>query len=133
MNTHKKFNHPPVIFSLTANPSSIDTNQTTTITCTSSDPDGDSLTYAWTKTGGTFEGNTSDPDVTWTAPSTPGNYTINCEVSDGKEEDRKSVNILVNNPTVNNQPPYIAGSPSPTDGSSGISIKKGFKLDRRRP
>lgn len=76
-------NHPPVISNLTANPSSIDINGTTTITCTASDQDGDTLTYTWTKTGGTFEGSTLGSSVTWKAPSTEGNYTVECEVSDG--------------------------------------------------
>jgi len=88
-------NNPPIISDLTANPSSININQTTTIICSASDPDGDSLTYTWTKTGGTFEGNTTGPTITWRAPSTPDTYTVECEVSDGKESDSKSVDISV--------------------------------------
>jgi hypothetical protein len=93
-------NHSPEISNLTANPSSVDINQTTTITCTASDPDGDSLTYSWTKTGGTFEGSTSGSSVTWRAPSTQGNYTITCEISDGEESDSESVNISVGEPDI---------------------------------
>jgi len=92
-------NHPPVISSLTANPSSLTTNQPTTITCTASDQDGDPLIYTWTKTGGTFEGNTSGSSVTWRAPSTEGNHTVECEVSDGEASDSKSVNISVGGST----------------------------------
>ncbi|PKP57097.1 hypothetical protein CVT91_11465, partial [Candidatus Atribacteria bacterium HGW-Atribacteria-1] len=88
-------NHAPVISNLTANPSSVDINQTTTITCVASDSDGDTLTYTWDKTGGTFEGSTTGPTITWRAPSTPDNYTVECEVSDGNESDSKSVNIEV--------------------------------------
>jgi len=89
-------NHAPVISSLTANPSSVDINQTATITCTASDEDvGDTLTYTWNKNGGTFEGSTSGSSVTWRAPSTEGNYTVECEVSDGEASDSKSVNISV--------------------------------------
>jgi len=89
-------NHPPVISDLTANPSSINTNQTTTITCTASDEDvGDTLIYTWNKSGGTFEGSTSGSTIIWRAPSTPGSYTVSCEVSDGEESDSKSVNIEV--------------------------------------
>jgi len=94
-------NHAPIISDLTANPSSIDINQTTTIICTASDEDGDILTYTWTKTGGTFEGSTTGPTITWRAPSTPDTYTVECEVSDGDESDSKSVNIEVT---------FIAGS-----------------------
>ena len=89
-------NHPPVISSLNPNPSSIDISQTTTITCSASDQDGDSLTYHWTKNGGAFIGSTSGPSVTWRAPSTPGIYRVYCEVSDGKGgEDSDSANIIV--------------------------------------
>gem|GEM_PF-1837696 len=91
-------NHAPIISSLTANPSSINISETTTITCTASDEDisdFNTLTYTWTKTDGTFEGSTTGATVTWRAPSTQGNYTVSCEVSDGKENDSESVNISV--------------------------------------
>jgi len=77
-------NQPPEISDLSANPSSINISQTTTVTCSASDQDGDPLTYHWTKNAGSFEGNTSGPSVTWRAPSTPGTYRVYCEVSDGE-------------------------------------------------
>lgn len=88
-------NHAPEISSLTADPSSIDINQSTTITCTASDVDGDPLTYTWIKDYGTFEGSTSGSTVTWEAPSTKGNYTITCEASDGQASDSDQVVISV--------------------------------------
>jgi len=90
-------NHPPVISDLSADPPSVDFNQTTTITCFASDPDGDPLTYHWTKNAGSFEGSTSGLSVTWRAPSTADIYTVvSCEVSDGEGgEDNDSVNIIV--------------------------------------
>ena len=90
-------NHPPVISSLTANPPSVNIDQTTTITCIASDPDGDPLTYHWTKNVGSFEGSTSGSSVTWRAPSTVDIYTvISCDVDDGKGgEDSESINIIV--------------------------------------
>jgi len=95
-------NHAPAISSLTANPSSININETTAITCTASDEDvGDTLTYTWTKNGGTFEGSTSGSTITWKAPSTKGNYTVSCEVSDGKTSDSESVNIPVGELDIN--------------------------------
>ena len=88
-------NHPPVISSIIANPSSVDIDESTNITCTASDEDvGDTLTYTWAKTGGTITG--SDSAVTWTAPSATGTYTITCTVSDGEGgEDSESINIVV--------------------------------------
>ena len=92
-------NYPPEISSLTAFPSSVDINQTTTITCTASDEDvGGTLTYTWTKNIGSFEGSTSGPIITWRAPSTQGTYIVSCEVSDGEASDNEQVAITVNNP-----------------------------------
>jgi uncharacterized delta-60 repeat protein len=92
-------NQNPVISSLTANPTSINTGQTSTITCTATDPDGDTpLTYTWTKTGGTITG--SGSSVTYTAPNTAGTYTITVTVSDGKGGSAtRSVDINVTQPS----------------------------------
>jgi len=91
-------NHPPVISDLSADPPSVDIKQTTTITCVASDPDGDPLTYHWTKNGGAFIGSTSGPSVTWRAPSTTDIFyiVVGCDVSDGKGgEDTETLNIVV--------------------------------------
>jgi hypothetical protein len=88
-------NHPPAIITLSADPSSIDINQTTIITCITTDQDGDILTYNWSKTGGTITG--SGSTITWTAPSTTGTYIITCTVSDNNGgQDSESVSIIVN-------------------------------------
>lgn len=74
-------NRAPVISSLVADPTSINTGGTSTITCTASDPDEDTLTYTWTKTGGTITG--SGSSVTYTAPDTEGTYIVSVTVFDG--------------------------------------------------
>jgi len=90
----KELNQSPTISSLTANPSSVSPNRTSTITCSASDPDGNTLTYSWTATGGAISGTGSQ--VTLTAPSTEGIYTITCAVDDGNGgTDKKSVNLEV--------------------------------------
>ena len=68
-------------------------NQSTVITCSASDPDGDPLTYTWSKTGGTITGTSSA--ITWTAPATAGTYTITCTISDGELTDEQSISIDV--------------------------------------
>jgi hypothetical protein len=75
-------NTSPVISSLTPSSTSVLPSGSCTVTCTASDPDGDTLTYAWTATGGAISGIGSA--ITWIAPTTEGTYTINVTVSDGK-------------------------------------------------
>jgi hypothetical protein len=87
-------NYSPEISNLAANSDTIEAGHNTIITCYATDPDGDQLTYTWTKTEGTISGNGSI--IAWIAPATVGTYTITCSVSDGKGgEDNKLVSIQV--------------------------------------
>ena len=48
-----------------------------------SDPDNDPLTYSWVTSGGAVEGN--GPEARWSAlGATPGTYTVNVHVDDGR-------------------------------------------------
>jgi len=89
-------NHSPTIISLTADSSSININQSDTITCLATDQNNDPLTYTWTKSGGTITGTGST--ITWTAPATTGTYTITCTVSDGELTNTQSIIITVLEP-----------------------------------
>lgn len=75
-------NTAPLISALTASGTQVHPLGTATLSVTASDADGDTLTYAWTATGGTFTGGTTAAP-TWTAPATPGSYTLTVTVSDG--------------------------------------------------
>jgi hypothetical protein len=75
-------NHNPEISGLTATPATVVTRGNSTIRCTASDADGDTLAYSWTYTGGSISGTGST--ITWTAPATAGTYTVTVIVSDGK-------------------------------------------------
>lgn len=87
-------NHPPVISSLTADPSSVVVAETSTLTCVASDPDGDNLTYTWDATAGLITG--TGASVIWTSPNTEGTYSVSCTVDDGNGgQDIESVNIIV--------------------------------------
>ncbi|HXX63573.1 MAG TPA: LamG-like jellyroll fold domain-containing protein, partial [Bacteroidota bacterium] len=72
---------PPVIKGLLPVPRKVNLGATSLVSCTASDPDGDSLAYFWSATGGTFTG--SGSSVTWHAPSAAGDYLLRCTVDDG--------------------------------------------------
>jgi formylglycine-generating enzyme required for sulfatase activity len=87
------FNSAPEIISLSADPSSVLLNQTTIITCTAQDNEGDTLTYDWSCNFGSLSENGSS--ASWTAPGTTGVFTITCFVSDSKLSDSDSIYIYV--------------------------------------
>ena len=89
-------NSPPQITELSAQPTTVARGEVSASRCTAADPDGDVITYSWTCTGGSISGTGST--VTWTAPSTPGIYTVTVTVSDGKGGTATSnVSITVTN------------------------------------
>ena len=75
-------NRNPVV-SITANPTVVEPGQTTNLTGTATDPDGDPLTFRWTATAGTFS-NPNAANTVWTAPNTPGNQTLTLTVTDNR-------------------------------------------------
>jgi len=54
-------------------------NDTATINCSASDVYGSTLTFSWSSLSGTFL-NAAEASSIWITPSTPGVYTINCQV-----------------------------------------------------
>jgi hypothetical protein len=75
-------NAAPVDDSLTASASTVAPGDTISLAARAHDPNPtDSLTYAWTAPGGAFD-NPSSPTVTWTAPSTEGNYSLLVTITD---------------------------------------------------
>lgn len=98
-------NAPPIIKTMIAQ-SRISILSTSEIICEAEDPDGDELTYSWSASDGTIEG--QGTAVNWTAPTTPGEYTIDILVNDDKGGTAtQSVTITVTNKP--NQPPVITG------------------------
>ena len=72
------------------------------IRCVATDPDKDTLTYAWSTSGGTITGEGSD--ISWTSPEETGDYVITATVTDTNGgETTDSVTIVVN-PTPNHVP-----------------------------
>jgi hypothetical protein len=75
-----KQNRPPQIASISG-PDSIQADGNCALTCNASDPDGDSLTYAWTCERGHCTPATGRT-VNWYAPDTSGNVIIIATVQD---------------------------------------------------
>lgn len=80
-------NHPPEISSLIAErvqvlPSRSASPSIIEVRCIASDPDGDTISYEWSTTGGKFAG--SGETVSWVAPENLGNYQIKVTVKDGR-------------------------------------------------
>lgn len=88
-------NNPPVITSVVAADPSVLPGGSTTVTCTATDADGDTLTYTWSAPdGGSFTG--TGNSVTWHAPAAEDTYAVEVTVSDGNGgTDSGSTNIVV--------------------------------------
>ena len=87
-------NTPPQIQRLQADPDIIDVGESTRLTCTATDADGDSLRYFWSAAFGALAD--SGAVAHWTAPEEPGYYWIACQVQDGQGgQARDSVGVTV--------------------------------------
>lgn len=75
-------NEAPVIDSIVVSRPSIEPGSSITLQAAAHDPNpGDTLTYAWTATDGTFS-DASSLDSSWTAPATNGNVTLTFTATD---------------------------------------------------
>jgi len=94
--------HPPVINSLKAKQNVIGPLDSCLIECVASDEDGDELTYEWSASKGTINGDGAT--IAWSAPEAEGVYNIVVKVADGNgEEATDSMTIIVKD----NHPPEI--------------------------
>lgn len=117
--TTKPENHAPKIQSLSANPSTVESNSQTTLACVATDQDGDNLTITWSSQTGTFPNGNTGASVIWQAPSTSGNCSITAIVSDNRATDEGTVNVNVQDAGTAPQAPTLF---SPANGAANISI-----------
>ena len=75
-------NHNPVIGSISVTPIALSVGGTAVVSVSASDPDGDTLGYSYSATGGIIAGSSST--ASYSAPSVAGTYTIQVAITDGK-------------------------------------------------
>jgi hypothetical protein len=76
-------NAAPIIQAVSASLSTVAAGGAVDVSATAMDPDGATLTYAWTATDGSFSTPASSSAV-WTAPGTGGTFTLTITVTDDK-------------------------------------------------
>lgn len=97
-------NQAPVIHSVQSDRDWVYADESVSIECLASDPDGDEISYQWSANGGTISGEGSS--VSWTASSGSGVYTATVTVSD-ESGGYATASLLIN--VRPNQPPTIEG------------------------
>lgn len=114
-------NRNPVINEIVLSSTTIKISQQYDVTANATDPDGDSLTYKWTTSGGAINNDAANP-MKWTAPAAAGSYTITVKVTDGKGgEATQSKDVSVEAAVVNLDVPKV--------DSEGGYIEDGGKIN----
>ncbi len=88
-------NEAPILSSLVASTTTVQTGASLSLTATATDPNtGDTLTFAWTSTAGTFSSPTASA-TSWTAPSSTGIQTLTLTLKDSQGA-AVSVSLAIN-------------------------------------
>ncbi len=113
-------NRPPLITSLVSSRTSLPAGESCTLTVTAMDADGDILTYSYSASDGTIEG--EGDVVEYTAPEETGSVRITATVRDGRGgEDTEDITLDIRDVS-EPKPPVInlaSISPSVVEGGTG--------------
>jgi protocatechuate 3,4-dioxygenase beta subunit len=116
-------NKPPILTGPNVQLADVTSGTVVALSLSATDPENNSLAYAWVQTPVTPAGTFSDPAAaspTWTAPQVTAvtSFQLGVTVSDGKDSVRRSVTVVVRPPTPANRAPVIAsGTPSASPSS----------------
>ena len=77
-------NNAPTVSSVSCDPCAVAPGGEVRLSAEASDPDGDSLTYAWSAPTGSFTGATDGAAARWRAPAETARVTVRVQVSDGR-------------------------------------------------
>ena len=119
-------NTPPTLTGPTASVGQVSPGGAITLTLAATDPDGDTLSYAWAQTpaspAGTFSSTTA-ASPTWTAPAVTGtqDFTLAVTVTDGKGASKQSsINVTVVGLQLN-RPPSVDAITAPSTLVAGTT------------
>ena len=82
--TPPPLNNAPTVSSVSCDPCAVAPGGEVRLSAEASDPDGDSLTYAWSAPTGSFTGATDGAAARWRAPAETARVTVRVQVSDGR-------------------------------------------------
>jgi LmbE family N-acetylglucosaminyl deacetylase len=103
-------NGPPVLTAgPTASPGTIVSNQTSSLSVTANDPEGDPLTYVWTATSGSVAGSGATGVYTPAVVSVPTTVEVSVVVSDGFGGSASGTATITVNPRPNSVPVLNSG------------------------
>jgi hypothetical protein len=116
----KLANKNPMIKSVTAFPSQIATQDTTTLKVVAEDPDDDLLSYQWdNNSNGTLISSRAD-EVKWIAPSYSGKFKVDVKVTD--ENGGKTTGNITVNVKGNESPIVTITQPTENEIITGLGI-----------
>jgi hypothetical protein len=119
--------------SLTASSTMVNAGQPVTLTGKATDGNGDTVSWSWSATGGSFSP-TTGANTTWTAPTAAGTYTVTGTATDGTCPVKVSQTVTVVAPSPTPTPtPTPVPSPSSNVYSQGTKVRVGLHAPTSGP